>query len=257
MAHCVFRYIKILTKKDHNAKDGRQLEMLTEAMVKVFNAQKELAAQIPGLGHLHKLVPCFKRKHAEMSASLLSVCNELAGNDQGVRCFASIDCVGPIKMGLSVTLPSALSSGMELVSKLFEANQAPLVAQAIKVEMPQKLLEILKSQLDTIEGGSAAKAHCVQALKAMGRDLTHGEAVNEILDACAWWATYKDQRHDLFITQSSVAGYLTGPTAKVAGYLMAAPTTAAMGDEPPMEESDDDEAPAAGRGRLADLLGDD
>mmetsp|Transcript_15543 Transcript_15543/g.46103 ORF Transcript_15543/g.46103 Transcript_15543/m.46103 type:complete len:2307 (-) Transcript_15543:50-6970(-) len=250
------KFIKILSKKDHTAKDARQLETITEALVKVFHAQKELAAQVPGLGHVHKLMPCFKRKHPEMSASLLSVCNELASNEQGVRCFAGMDSISYIKMGIQSTVPSALASGMEMMAKLFEANAPPLVAQAVKAQLPQVMLDILKGQLDTIEGGSAAKAHCVKALKAMSRDLTHGEAVTAVLDACSWWATYKDQRHDLFITQSSVAGYLTGPTAKVAGYLTQAPTTAAMGDEPPMEDDEAAAAPA-GRGRLADLLGDD
>lgn len=68
--------------------------------------------------------------------------------------------------------------------------------------------------MHTRAGGSAAKAHCVSALKAMARDLTHGQTITETLDACDWWGMYKEQRHDLFITNSSVAGYLTGPTVQ-------------------------------------------
>ena len=68
--------------------------------------------------------------------------------------------------------------------------------------------------------GQAAKANLVAALKAMARDVTHGEAVSVILDASPVWAAYRDQRHDLFLTSTAVAGYLTGPTAQVAGYLM-------------------------------------
>merc|ERR1712166_200359 len=122
--------------------------------------------------------------------------------------------------------------------KLYESNQSALVAQALRCKLPQFLLELLKAKLDTIECASAAKAHCVKALKAMSRDLNHGAAVEEILAACEWWVSYKDQRHDLFITQSTTAGYLTGPTTGVSGYLMAAPTTSAsMGNEPPPEEA--------------------
>lgn len=63
------------------------------------------------------------------------------------------------------------------------------------------------------------------------RDLSHGDDVNNILDKCPWWASYKgtnvfnkllnflDQRHDLFITNTPTVGYLTGPTATIAGYL--------------------------------------
>jgi hypothetical protein len=77
-------------------------------------------------------------------------------------------------------------------------------------------------------------------------DLAHGEDAANILERCPWWATYKgvlvaqgsihshglgcgsspwhdvaalDQKHDLFISSTPVAGYLTGPTATVAGYL--------------------------------------
>ena len=58
--------------------------------------------------------------------------------------------------------------------------------------------------------GSAAKANLVAALKAMARDLAQGEAVSAVLDASPIWATYRDQRHDLFLTNTAVAGYLTG-----------------------------------------------
>lgn len=42
--------------------------------------------------------------------------------------------------------------------------------------------------------------------------------VLEILDESEVWASYKDQKHDLFISDRNVAGYLTGPMG-VAGYL--------------------------------------
>jgi DnaJ family protein C protein 13 len=60
----------------------------------------------------------------------------------------------------------------------------------------------------------------VNALKALARDPVHGEAITALLDASPIWAAYRDQRHDLFLTNTAVAGYLTGPTAQVAGYLM-------------------------------------
>lgn len=41
-----------------------------------------------------------------------------------------------------------------------------------------------------------------------------------LLEASPVWSAYKDQKHDLFLTESTVAGYLTGPTG-VAGYLTA------------------------------------
>ena len=34
--------------------------------------------------------------------------------------------------------------------------------------------------------------------------------INAILDASPVWREYKDQRHDLFISDTQIAGYLTG-----------------------------------------------
>merc|ERR1712146_27512 len=100
------------------------------------------------------------------------------------------------------------------------------------------MLNLLNTGLNEVEGATAAKANLVKALKAMALDLARGEEVTVILDKCPWWAAYKDQRHDLFITNNKAAGYLTGPTAAVAGYLTAAPANAAAGETmpPPLEQ---------------------
>lgn len=34
--------------------------------------------------------------------------------------------------------------------------------------------------------------------------------INTILDGSKTWREYKDQRHDLFISDTAIAGYLTG-----------------------------------------------
>ena len=55
----------------------------------------------------------------------------------------------------------------------------------------------------------------------MARDLANGDQVSQLLSGADHWGAYKDQRHDLFITSNTTAGYLTGPTAATAGYLTA------------------------------------
>ena len=51
----------------------------------------------------------------------------------------------------------------------------------------------------------------MRALKAMTEDLAHGAIVEEALAASAAWASYRDQRHDLFLTSKPVVtGLLTG-----------------------------------------------
>ena len=55
------------------------------------------------------------------------------------------------------------------------------------------------------------------------------------------WSEYKEQKHDLFLTNTQTAGYLTGPVG-VAGYLTAGPSTTAgtmSGLPPPLEPPPD------------------
>lgn len=48
------------------------------------------------------------------------------------------------------------------------------------------------------------------ALKAMTSNLQYGDQVSHLLNSNPIWAEYRDQKHDLFITDSNVRGYLTG-----------------------------------------------
>ena len=45
--------------------------------------------------------------------------------------------------------------------------------------------------------------------------------VEALLNASRIWRDYKDQKHDLFITNTTTAGYLTNSGPSVAGYLTA------------------------------------
>ena len=66
--------------------------------------------------------------------------------------------------------------------------------------------------------------------------------VNAILDKSPVWSSYKDQKHDLFISDRTTSGYLTGPMG-VAGYLTqgTANPSALPNKPPPILTHDDDE----------------
>jgi DnaJ family protein C protein 13 len=243
-------YLKLL-QVDRTSKTTTQLEMLTNALCGLFRQQIELVNQVAGLGHLNRVAAMMTKKDEEKQASLLRVCNELAQSATCIRAFSSMEFCKPVRLAMMNCNRSALAPAMEMLSKCVEENNPPLVAQALSSNLIEYMLELLKGDLDTIESAAAAKAHCVKALKAMTKCLTNGDKVNEILNAAPWWKSYKDQRHDLFITSNSTAGYLMGPTSTTAGYLMAAPTTAAMSDAPPdLDAAEDDRA-------RANVLGDD
>lgn len=93
----------------------------------------------------------------------------------------------------------------------------------------------------------------------MTHNLNYGDRVAHILNGSPIWAEFKDQKHDLFITDTNVRGYLTGthtesksltslifdilfagaPT-QTAGYLTAAPSknVEVLTSPPPIDRDD-------------------
>lgn len=44
----------------------------------------------------------------------------------------------------------------------------------------------------------------------MTHNLSYGDKVSQLLNSNQIWAEFRDQKHDLFITDTNVRGYLTG-----------------------------------------------
>ena len=64
--------------------------------------------------------------------------------------------------------------------------------------------------MEIMENLATTKAQIVKALKAMTTSFLLGEKVSAILEKSTVWAEYKDQRHDLFISNTPTSCYLTG-----------------------------------------------
>lgn len=241
------KHTQLANKSSLDGSSAKALQTVTDALVAFLNAQPELANQVPSLGLINKLIMAMDRDHPQVQASCLRVLNELASSQACVACLAGQPCVSQIKNAMKGTEKSALPAACELVSKMYEANHTFLVTQALEYGLPQFLLDLLNEGLE-VENPSSCKALIVKALKAMTRDLSRGADVVAVLDKCPWWPAYRDQRHDLFITNGpTVAGFLTaGPAAAVAtaGYLMAPSTVnlAASSVPPPMSEDQADQS---------------
>jgi len=126
----------------------------------------------------------------------------------------------------------------ETLNRLFSTNEDRLIKQALDAEMVPYLLNILEGRLDIVENPATTKAQIVKALKAMTKSLLLGEKVNAILEKSSVWAEYKDQRHDLFISNNTSSGYLTAGTPVSAGYLTAGPSTTLTTGPPPVDKED-------------------
>ncbi|MGH0169474.1 UNVERIFIED_CONTAM: hypothetical protein FKN15_056901 [Acipenser sinensis] len=150
--------------------------------------------------------------------------------------MASLETIGPLMTGMKVRSDMA-GLACEALNRMFQKEQTDLVAQALRVELVPYLLRLLEGiGLETLDNPAATKAQIVKALKSMTRSLQYGEQVNEILSRSNVWSAFKDQKHDLFISESQTAGYLTGPG--VAGYLTAGTTSTVMPVVPPPVDSE-------------------
>lgn len=103
----------------------------------------------------------------------------------------------------------------------------------------QFLLGLLEGRIENVDNVSMVKAQIVSALKAMSQNLTYGDRVSHILHQSSIWAEFKDQKHDLFITDSNIRGYLTGVTP-TAGYLTQGPSknVEVLTSPPPIDRDD-------------------
>ncbi|KAJ8321004.1 hypothetical protein KUTeg_002591 [Tegillarca granosa] len=182
---------------------GEVLETVTTALVCLFSTQSSLLDQVPQLGYIPKIFQAMTHRNNAIPKSAIQVTHQLANNDICIRSMAQVECVGPMKAGMKARRDQ-IALAAEALSKMFEKNEEELVSQAIKVELVPFLLKLLEAGLEAIDNPPATKAQIVKALKAMQRSLLYGEQKSPT------WKDYKDQKHDLFISETPIAGYLTG-----------------------------------------------
>ncbi|ESP01912.1 hypothetical protein LOTGIDRAFT_172288, partial [Lottia gigantea] len=212
--------------------NGEVLETVTTAVVCLFSAQAPLLDQIPQLGYIPKVFMAMKSKNNAIPKSSIMIAHQLAQNELCIRAMTQCECIDPMMIGMK-SRRDQIALASEAISKIFEKCEEELVSQALKAELIQFLLRLLGGGLESVENPAATKAQIVKAIKAMQRSLLYAEQISEILDGSTVWKDYKDQRHDLFISNTNISGYLTGPTGPgVAGYLTAG-TRSNLPDAPP------------------------
>ncbi|XP_043960500.1 dnaJ homolog subfamily C member 13-like isoform X1 [Gambusia affinis] len=221
---------------EKNNPNGESLETVTTAAVCLFSTQTHLADQVPPLGHLPRILAALNHKNNAVPKSSIRLIHVLSDNELCVRSMASLETIGPLMTGMKSRADMA-GLACEALNRMFQKEQTELVAQALRVELVPYLLKLLEGiGLETLENPSATKAQIVKALKSMTRSLQYGEQVNEILAKSSVWSAFKDQKHDLFISETQTAGYLTGPG--VAGYLTAGTGSTVLSSVPPPVDND-------------------
>uniref|UniRef100_A0A674K734 DnaJ homolog subfamily C member 13 n=1 Tax=Terrapene triunguis TaxID=2587831 RepID=A0A674K734_9SAUR len=201
------KFTELLEK---NNPHGETLETVTTATVCLFSTQPQLADQVPPLGHLPKILQALNHKNNAIPKSAVRVIHTLSDNELCVRAMASLETIGPLMNGMKKRLDT-IGLACEALNRMFQKEQNDLVAQALKADLVPYLLKLLEGVgLENLESPSATKAQIVKTLKSMTRSLQYGEQVNEILSRSSVWSAFKDQKHDLFISETQTVGYLTG-----------------------------------------------
>ena len=203
---------------DMQSPDGQVLEMVTTALVCFLIHHTALADQIPPLGHIPRIFTLMTPKNASINKSCVDVLLPMADSEVCVRTIAKCKSLDPLITAMK-TRNDIILPANEVMSKMLDRNIPELVSQALEVGMVHYLLALLENSLENVDNVSAVKAQIVKVLKAMSQDLSYGARVNEILESSSIWSIYKEQKHDLFLTDTRVSGYLTGPG--IAGYLTA------------------------------------
>ncbi|XP_016101996.1 dnaJ homolog subfamily C member 13-like isoform X1 [Sinocyclocheilus grahami] len=230
----------LTTLLEKNNPNGEALETVSTAAVSLFSTQMQLADQVPPLGHLPRVLTALNHKNNAVPKSAIRLIHVLSDNELCVRSMAALDTIGPLMTGMKLRADMA-GLACEALNRMFQREQTELVAQALRVDLVPYLLKLLEGVgLETLENPSATKAQIVKALKSMTRSLQFGEQVNEILSRSTVWSAFKDQKHDLFISDSQTAGYLTGPG--VAGYLTAGSGSTVMPSVPPPVDNDTEDS---------------
>ncbi|XP_012235865.1 dnaJ homolog subfamily C member 13 isoform X2 [Linepithema humile] len=229
----------VLTLMSKEKTDTDMLELTTQALVCLLQTQPTLSDQVPSLGHIPRLCRQMAVQNGQPSVykTAILILHQLATSEICISSICQTECISPLKHAMQ-SRRDMIAIACETLNRLFSTNEDRLVKQALDAEMVPYLLNILEGRLDIVENPATTKAQIVKALKAMTKSLLLGEKVNAILEKSSVWAEYKDQRHDLFISNNTSSGYLTAGTPVSAGYLTAGPSTTLTTGPPPVDKED-------------------
>jgi len=206
----------LLTKKEP---DENKINLITQSIICLLQTQPTLLELIPPMGYILGIVKFLSNKKEPLIVKCcFQIINQLSNSRSCIDTMMQTSNViehfiDAIKMDNSLV---GIACGA--LNRMLLANTDQLVEQALATDLIKLLLKILDSN-QTQSTTSTIKAQIVQVLKRMCQSELHGAQVSAILEDSTIWKEFKDQKHDLFITQNSNPGYITGGSVNIAGYL--------------------------------------
>lgn len=185
----------------------KRLQLVTQALTSLLDAQPGLLDLVPVMGHTQGFLKNLASNKLEVVKSSLLILRQLSRSPQCITCITSFPQIMEHLMQAMKLDSSIIPDSCEILDKLCQVQSDSLIQRAIDSGMVQFLLKLLDSSSVQSMG---TKALIVQVLKVMQCHPIHGPDVNGLLNGSSVWSEFKDQRHDLFITNPQPAGYLRG-----------------------------------------------
>lgn len=215
---CVFSIFLSRLKKE-----TERTKLIIQSLSGLLHSQPALSEHIPALGPLPRilrLLSSSSNSTAPAAGGLLNLLNHVAGSSTCVEALARLECIGPIA-GAIRHHPEHTAIGLEALEKIISSGCSgaeELAQQAVQVDLVPQLLTLLEESINPHLTPSG-RALVVSILKALANSRVQGTKVTSLLDQSPCWASYRDQRHDLFLQASGSALQLTGSSSGVAGYI--------------------------------------
>ena len=135
-------------------------------------------------------------------------------------CVRVVSCVPDAIAAIQVAIRTrrdCVHSAVSAIASMMECGNEDLYGQAIESDLLLFLLTLLESPCTfQSENQAATRALIVNAIKAIQtRTLQFSDEVNNVLDRSITWRSYRDQKHDLFLSASTGGSYLTSELHKV------------------------------------------
>lgn len=203
------------------------MDLVVNSITGLLKAQPVMLDLIPAMGYIPGLISnlSLSTLRETLPKSCITILGELANNKACVEIMAT---TGGVMEGIRTSLvgfPATVPVACEALNRMLANENERLVGQALESNLVATLLRLLdSSRHPPIPSGvppsssgtelqgltSSCRALIVQVLQAMCESPTHGLRVRELLDKSSVWAEYRDQKHDLFLSNTPISGYLTG-----------------------------------------------
>ena len=185
-----------------------------------MHSQPLLLEHIPALGPLPRILRSLSASSNSSAATLglLKMLNQISGNNNCVETLSKLECIGPIATVIRHH-PEHTTVGLETLEKIISSGTGTeeLAQQSIQADLVPQLLKMLEESAHPHLTPSG-RALIVSILKTLAASRLNGNRVSALLDQSPCWASYRDQRHDLFL-QASGSALPVAAAAGVAGYL--------------------------------------